>query len=74
VGDDDLKICTACGRAVHDHALSLREDGVVTAVSIPEPVSADSDWIVCAETAARADAEIYEHTIARLKREYGEDD
>lgn len=31
MGEDDLHVCAACGRQLWDHALSVRDDGVVVA-------------------------------------------
>lgn len=55
MGDDEEFICTACGRQKQEHALIVREDGVVIAGSIADPYG---DWTICAEvTAAPAQPE-----------------
>jgi recombinational DNA repair protein (RecF pathway) len=44
MGEDDERECAACGQALQDHALSLREDGVIVAASISDMVG---DWTEC---------------------------
>ena len=52
MGDDEETLCTACGRQKQQHALIIRDDGVVIAGSIRDPYS---DWEICADIAQPRD-------------------